>query len=185
MHRRNKAADRAKTDNAEALGDLKKVTRTRQLATKALADAEARRLDREQNAEKYAAEDAARRVSEAEAKIGDADVVRLRKVYEEACDADGRLPVPNLLTAFAKLTGTKPQWEEGVALAGGPGAVVGAEVLGRPRGGPARPWRWRPSSTRWMDCACVRGCRSRRTRACDGCARAGTPRRGRATARDA
>ncbi len=94
------------------------------VATKALADAEARRLDREQNAEKYAAEDAARRVSEAEAKIGDADVVRLRKVYEEACDADGRLPVPNLLTAFAKLTGTKPQWEEGVALAGGPGAVV-------------------------------------------------------------
>ena len=47
---------------------------------KALADAEARRLDREQNAEKYAAEDAARRVSEAEASIGDADVVRLRKV---------------------------------------------------------------------------------------------------------
>ena len=94
------------------------------VATKALADAEARRLDREQNAEKYAAEDAARRVSEAEAKIGEADVLRLRKVYEEACDADGRLPVPNLLTAFAKLTGTKPQWEEGVALAGGPGAVV-------------------------------------------------------------
>ena len=94
------------------------------MATKALADAEARRLDREQNAEKYAAEDAARRVREAEAKIGEADVLRLRKVYEEACDADGRLPVPNLLTAFAKLTGTKPQWEEGVALAGGPGAVV-------------------------------------------------------------
>ena len=45
------------------------------VATKALADAEARRLDREQNAEKYAAEDAARRVSEAEAKIGEADVL--------------------------------------------------------------------------------------------------------------
>ena len=48
----------------------------------------------------------------------------MRKAYGDACDEDGRLPVPNLLTAFAKLTGTKPQWEEGVALAGGPGAVV-------------------------------------------------------------
>ena len=93
------------------------------VATKALADAEARRLDREQNAEKYAAEDAARRVREAEAKIGD-ELPRVRKAYGDACDEDGRLPVPNLLTAFAKLTGTKPQWEEGVALAGGPGAVV-------------------------------------------------------------
>ena len=93
------------------------------VAAKALADAEARRLDREQNAEKYAAEDAARRVREAEAKIGD-ELPRVRKAYGDACDEDGRLPVPNLLTAFAKLTGTKPQWEEGVALAGGPGAVV-------------------------------------------------------------
>ena len=93
------------------------------VAAKALADAEARRLDREQNAEKYAAEDATRRVREAEAKIGD-ELPRVRKAYGDACDADGRLPVPNLLTAFAKLTGTKPQWEEGVALAGGPGAVV-------------------------------------------------------------
>ena len=96
------------------------------VATKALADAEARRLDREQNAERYAAEDAARRVSEAEAKIGD-ELPRVRKAYGDACDEDGRLPVPNLLTAFAKLTGTKPQWEEGVALAGGPGAVVASE----------------------------------------------------------
>jgi len=93
------------------------------VAAKALADAEARRLDREQNAEKYAAEDAVRRVREAEAKIGD-ELPRVRRAYGDACDEDGRLPVPNLLTAFAKLTGTKPQWEEGVALAGGPGAVV-------------------------------------------------------------
>ena len=35
------------------------------------------------------------------------------------------------------------------------------------------------SSTAWMDCACVRGCRSRRTRTCDGNSRGDAP-----TARD-
>jgi hypothetical protein len=93
------------------------------VAAEALKANEVRRRDREENAERYAAEAAAQALAEAEATIGETDVLRIRKIYEECCDEHG-LSIPNLLTALAKLTGTKPPYDAGVALAGAPGSIV-------------------------------------------------------------
>ena len=93
------------------------------VAAEAVKANEARRRDREENAERYAAEAAAQELAEAEATIGETDVLRIRKIYEECSDEHG-LSIPNLLTALAKLTGTKPPYDEGVELAGGPGSIV-------------------------------------------------------------